>query len=287
MRPHRKSRRTHALLGALVAAGACAWFDADRARAQGAVEYVRPADPKYQPLYDKLVTERWLERMQRVLQMFRMPKPVAIKLDTCGEVDAYYSKRTVGVCYEYLQVVIRRVEAGLLPPWVSREQALAGAFVDVALHEFGHALFEQHGIPLLGREEEAADQFSAYLMLDLGDDDARGLISGTAHVYLSWIGYFQSRPGRQLGPGVSERESRAHPTPGQRLYNVVCLALGSDRQHYAALAKAVDIPTDRADDCEGEYAQLKRAFRSLIRPLVIPAKEAGARQEMRFFAQKK
>ena len=37
--------------------------------------------------------------------------------------------------------------------------------------------------PLLGREEDAADLFSAYIMLQLGKEDARRLILGNAYQY--------------------------------------------------------------------------------------------------------
>ena len=38
-------------------------------------------------------------------------------------------------------------------------------------------------VPVLGREEDAADLFSAYIMLHFGKDDARRLIFGSAYQY--------------------------------------------------------------------------------------------------------
>ena len=49
------------------------------------------------------------------------------------------------------------------------------------LHETGHAVFDQLKVPVLGREEDAADLFSAYIMLQLGKEDARRLILGSAY----------------------------------------------------------------------------------------------------------
>jgi hypothetical protein len=254
------------------------------AGAQASVEYVPPRSPMHQPLHDRLRSERWLERMQSVQRAFRLPRPVTLKIDTCGEVDAWYERRTVAICYEYLQVVIRRIESGLLPAWVTPDEALAGAFVDAILHEFSHALIEQHRLPVLGREEEAADQMSAFLMLHLAGDEAVGLIRGTAQLYLAWMDFFQSRPDRRLATGAGNREARAHPTAAQRLYNLVCMAHGSDASRYAALAKAVDLPEERAEDCAGEHAQVARAFRVLILPHLVKANEADARRQLRSFA---
>lgn len=257
------------------------------AAAQASVVYIVPADAADRPLYERLKAERWLERMQTVLRYMRLPKPVTLRLESCGEVDAWFEKRTVAVCYEYLQVVVRRIEARQLPPWVTPEEALAGAFVDAVLHETAHALFEQHRVPLLGREEEAADQLSAFLMLTVAREEAPALVRGVAHLYLSWIGYFQSRPSKPLASGASPREARAHPTAAQRLYNLVCIALGSDKAAFATLAKAVDLPGDRAEDCAAEHAQLSRAFRVLIRPHLDSAREAEARQALQSFISKR
>jgi hypothetical protein len=252
--------------------------------ASGAVVYETPTNPQLKPLYERLKSERWLERMHAVVRAFRQTRPVTLKLDQCGEVDAYYSRRTVGLCYEYLQVIMRRIEAGHLPPWVTAEQALAGAFVEAILHELAHALIEQHRIPVLGREEEAADQISTMIMLDLGGGEADNLIKGAAHVYLSWMAYFQSRPARQLASGASAREARAHPTASQRLYNIVCIAYGADPKSFAAVAKAVDLPEERAEDCDDENALLQRSYRALVRPHVIAANEAEARRELAWLA---
>jgi hypothetical protein len=254
------------------------------ASAQIGVEYVPPTEPSHLALHDRLKAERWLERMQTVLRYLRLPRPVTLRLESCGEVDAWFEKRTVAVCYEYLQVVVRRIQARQLPGWVTAEEALAGAFVDAILHETAHALFEQQRIPLLGREEEAADQVSAYLILSLGGDQAPGLVRGVAQLYLSWIGCFQTRSLPALKSGASPREARAHPTAAQRLYNLVCIALGADKDAYAALANAVDLPEDRASDCEAEHTQLSRAFKALVAPYVDRSREADARRELSWFA---
>lgn len=262
--------------------------DAQPAREQtGSVTYALPLSPIHQPVHDKLKSERWLERMQAILQAFRLPRPVALKIESCGEVDASFGHGTVGLCYEYLNVVMRRIESGRLAAWVTPGEALAGAFVDVVLHEFSHALVEQLRLPVLGREEEAADQLATYMTLQFGGEDAAGLIRGTAHVYLSWIEFFQSRSLTPLASGVNPREARPHPTAGQRLYNLVCLALGNDHDTYAALAKAVDLPKERAKSCAGEFAQIERAWRTLVRPRIDPGLDAKARRELRFFTSMK
>jgi hypothetical protein len=55
------------------------------------------------------------------------------------------------------------------PEGLTRREALGGMTADVFLHETG-----------LGHEEGAADQFSAYILLQMDKEDARRLILGVA-----------------------------------------------------------------------------------------------------------
>ena len=38
-------------------------------------------------------------------------------------------------------------------------------------------------LPVFGREEDAADQLAAYILLQFGESEARRLIAGTAYAY--------------------------------------------------------------------------------------------------------
>ena len=42
----------------------------------------------------------------------------------------------------------------------------------------GHAVFDTLNVPLFGQPEDAADEFSTYMMLSFGKQDARRLIHG-------------------------------------------------------------------------------------------------------------
>jgi hypothetical protein len=61
-----------------------------------------------------------------------------------------------------------------------------------------------------------------------------------------------------------------HGTPAQRLYNLLCIAYGSDKELFADVVKVGYLPSDRADMCEDEYKQVDFAYRQLIAPLIDP-----------------
>ena len=48
-------------------------------------------------------------------------------------------------------------------------------------------MFDVLGIPVFGREEDAADDFATYIMLRFGDEESRALITGTAYSYNKYI----------------------------------------------------------------------------------------------------
>src|SRR4051812_37893333 len=58
-----------------------------------------------------------------------------------------------------------------------------------------------------------------------------------------------------------------HSTSAQRLFNLLCLAYGSNPKVFAAL-REMDLLKERAAGCEGEYRQVDYAVRKLI-PQII------------------
>ena len=87
------------------------------------------------------------------------------------------------VCYEYIDQLWKAIPLETTPAGVTAVDALVGPLFDTCLHEFAHSMFDMLQVPVLGREEDAADQVSAYIMLHLGKIEARRLIGATAYAY--------------------------------------------------------------------------------------------------------
>ena len=140
--------------------------------------------------------------------------------------------------------------------------AVVGPLVDTGLHEFGHALFDMLRLPVLGREEDAADQVSAYIMLQLGKVEARRLIRGVAYAY-------KTEAEAATAPPAMTHFADVHGTPAQRFYNVVCMAYGADAHLLGDnVVEKGYLPKERAEDCENEYRQAAYAYEKLIGPHV-------------------
>lgn len=221
------------------------------------IQYVASKSADHAALARQLQDNQVLEQLREFLSPFRLPASLTLKLESCGNGNAWYEDRTITVCYEYLDSLVRHAPGEPLADGVSRADAIVGPTLEVFLHEMAHAAFELLEIPVLGREEDAADQIAAYMLLNLSKDEARRAVIGTASMYLR-----EARTFTVEFKGFAD----GHGTPAQRYYNLLCLAYGSDPVLFADAVEKDLLPRDRAEDCAGEYKQVASAFHKLIGP---------------------
>lgn len=233
------------------------------------IEYVQPTDPKHQPILDLLRQKQVLERIQTLLSPFRLPRPLTFRTTGCdGEVNAWFEGDAVTICYEYVEYVMESAASRRRPDWVTEHHAISGALMDVFLHEGAHALFAYLDIPLLGREEDAADQVAAYMLLSLGRQDTPQLVAGIVYIYLNEAGIrdFPSLRRKRLKIVDHKHYADVHSTPLQRMSNTLCLAYGASPELFGPAIQRGALPADRAEGCADEFTQVDRAFRRLILP---------------------
>jgi hypothetical protein len=237
------------------------------------IEYVPPKDPKHFALYELLKQRRVLERLQRIYSPLRLPTDLSIRTAPCdGTVNAWYESAGVTLCYELLSLISQPLPKDVTWAGITSEDAAVGQFLYIAGHEVGHAVFDLLKVPLFGSDEDAADQFSSYLMLRLGQDQARRLISGAAY-------YFRRNLQDQNVTLKLKAFSSSHSQPQQRFYNLLCMAYGADSTVFADLVAKDYLPKQRAGDCRREYSKVSKAFRALIGPHIDPDLARGVLDE--------
>ena len=220
---------------------------------------------------------RVLERLREFLAPLRLPRTLRLKTEGCdGDPNAWYEDDAITVCYEYLDDILRNAPQQTTSSGVTRMDAIIGPTLETFLHEAAHALFDYDSVPILGREEDAADQFAAYFLLQFDEDDARRLLRGVAHEYAREA----SSPPRKDKNLFAD----AHGLPAQRLYNLLCMAYGKDSKVFADLVGDGKLPTERADGCAEEYAQVSYAIDKLISPYIDQdvAKRVRAKRWLNF-----
>jgi hypothetical protein len=223
------------------------------------VVYGEPKNPDHRPIYDWLKGQKVLERFKELLSPLKLPRPLVFEVQGCDGVEnAWYGDDTITVCYEYLEGIRRNVPKETTPAGVTPRDALIGPTMEVFLHEFAHAAFDYLKLPIFGREEDAADQFVAYVLLSFGKD-ARRLVGGLAYMF--------QREAEAHAPAGKDFANE-HGTPAQRFYNLLCQAYGFNPDLFGDVVAKGYLPKDRADGCSDEYQQVNFAIRTLIWPYI-------------------
>ena len=246
------------------------------------ISYAKPQNPAHQGTYELLKERRVLERFRNILSPLRLPRTLLLKTEGCdGESNAWYeeSDYSVTVCYEYMEELKSNAPKTTTAGGVTPQDAIVGPVIEVFLHEVSHAMFDLLKVPILGREEDAADQVAAFLMLQLDKDIARKSIAGVAFMY--------GKEAQSENPKL-ERFADVHGLSAQRLFNVLCLAYGADPKLFGDVVEKGYLPKSRAEGCSGEFKQIDYAFKKLINPYIDEAvrKKVQPRKLLRPVEQK-
>ncbi|GJD65700.1 DUF4344 domain-containing metallopeptidase [Methylobacterium frigidaeris] len=224
------------------------------------VVYEAPRTAAYRGIYREMREHRVLERVGAVIGLVRLPTRLTYRLKECaGELNAWYApeSRSVTVCYELLASVAQAAPRTKSPAGVTRQEAIRGPVFQILLHESSHALFDLLDVPILGREEDAADQIASLILLHLSPADARMVVMGS--------GYYFATTARDE-PVDRGAFADVHGLSWQRFYNLTCMAYGSDERRFRTIVAKDVLPKERAEGCGQEYAQVAFAFRRLIGP---------------------
>ena len=225
------------------------------------IDYVEPRSREYQDLYERLKKRQVLEELAQFLSPLKLPLSLRLKFAECGMINADYDPLDlrIRICYEWVDFMESRAPRTTMPVAgiISREDAIIGSTVSVILHEMGHALFDILQVPVLGKEEDAADQIAGFIMLQFGKDVARATINGTAFTWATLANTEQK-------PAFYD----VHSTAEQRIYNFTCIAYGGDPDTFKDYIDKGLLPKARAANCKNEYEQVKLAFGKTILPYV-------------------
>src|SRR5258707_11175900 len=148
---------------AVQATPAAAQIPADLKNDQIEINYVQPKNAAFRPIYDKLKQRQVLEQLRAFMAPLSLTRKLPVKIEECGKPSSRYEPGgAVTICYEYIAEIERLAPKEKTELGVTREVAVAGAFVQSILHETALAVFDILQIPVWGREEDAADKLSGF-----------------------------------------------------------------------------------------------------------------------------
>lgn len=136
-------------------------------------------------------------------------------------------------------------------------------------HETGHLLVHELGLPVLGKEEDAADALAVVLILKNTVDDVE-MFNTLIDAADGW--YLQAE--ETTGEGIGDLSYYDdHSLDIQRAYAMVCMMVGADAEEFAETADVYEMDPDRQEACSGVYEQAESSWMSVLEPHV--AAEAG------------
>ncbi|MHA6691984.1 DUF4344 domain-containing metallopeptidase [Devosia sp. A449] len=154
------------------------------------------------------------------------------------------------------------------------EAAIAFAMHDASFtmyHEIGHLLVGELGLPVLGKEEDAADALAVIMLLnDDSDDDSYNALVDSAD---GW--YFNAV--KSTGSGVEDFSYYdEHSLDIQRAYAMVCMMVGKDPEAFSDTADAYELDQDQRDACAVTYEQANVSWTTLLEPHAVSEAEGAA-----------
>lgn len=191
-------------------------------------------------------------------QAFRLPKPLTIVGAECGRSNASFApdKAVIFICYELGAEIFHRISQEKRLDANTRGEIAAGALFFVFAHELGHALINFYNLPVLGREEDAADQIATFLLIVMAGHKPNVAQYWTVGAH--W--FFAKRP-LFFKTGHFADEHSLNP---QRQFNIACWIYGSDPNRYTPLAQYARLPRERAQRCPQEYQQMLNAAKQML-----------------------
>jgi hypothetical protein len=148
-----------------------------------------------------------------------------------------------------------------LSPQAKRQlvEFVVGNTLFVMAHEMGHGLMTEMNMPVLGREEDAADSFAVVTALNMGSGfSERVLMEATK----GWV--LASKSDKKQGEPLAFYDE--HGLNQQRAYNVVCFMVGSNPEKYKTLAADTKLPEERQASCVTDWKNTSWSWEEMLKP---------------------
>ncbi|MCW9016846.1 MAG: DUF4344 domain-containing metallopeptidase, partial [Kangiellaceae bacterium] len=155
--------------------------------------------------------------------------PQKLKFTFGGDDGPLYdsTNNEIIIPYFFIEEVKQRfTKAKYSETGVNEKQATMDSLMHIMFHEFAHALIFMYEIPVLGKEEDAADGLASVLLIEFFDGGQEIALSAADLFYL------ESEDRTELDEQDFWGE---HSLDLQRYYSTLCHVYGSDPDKYKAI----------------------------------------------------
>jgi hypothetical protein len=192
-------------------------------------------------------------------EAFELPNPLTVKGVNGIGGGPFYQPRDNSITLPYEFAALAFEVLAESNPEIEEEELgerIGAVNSFVLAHEFAHALIANYDLPVLGKEEDAADSISTVLLLKAPEG---------AYYDAAAAGFWADFSSRQEPPALVEYAD-AHSLDLQRAFSVLCWVAGSSEAAYEEVAELEALPPERLETCPGEYEQLVDSIQQELEP---------------------
>ncbi|WP_217143083.1 DUF4344 domain-containing metallopeptidase [Streptomyces sp. AC627_RSS907] len=194
------------------------------------------------------------EAASAVSALVEVDRPISVGVVSCdGEGSSYDPEFTrVEVCYDEVsetRELFRRAGPG------RADDDVAAVMLETLYHEMAHALVDVLGLRVRGREEDAADQFAALMLLRGGALGEQRLLAAADAWHLSEV------TNEDADDGPDE-----HSSDGRRAVNHRCYVYGAASGRHRGLVGTDALPAERAKGCAREWSAIRAWWMTALAP---------------------
>lgn len=209
--------------------------------------------------YELLQASETEEVVTELAETFELPRPLTVRgVNGYGDGPYYYGEdNSITLPYGFAAFALE-VMAESSPESSEEELGEQAAAVNTFIlgHEFAHALVENLGLSVLGKEEDAADSISTALLLEVP-----GGARYAADAALFWAELSAGQKSHDLAEYAD-----THSLNAQRALNILCWVAGSGEGSFEKVAELEVLPESRLETCTDEYELLVESIEGELKP---------------------
>ncbi len=217
----------------------------------------KPSNKYEKVIYERLETSPTIETAISFLNnTFDTKHDITLKFGSYDKI--WYQQNIIEIPYFFIHNIRERYSRTRFPNKSSTTDQFTGnTLLHVIFHEFAHAIIEQYDLPIVGKEEDAADNFADVLLLDFFDVGA-DIVTSAADLFL-------------MNSMATEYFTKAdfwkdHSLDKQRYFARLCNIYGSNPDKHEAVKKRAGFSDGRAGRCVVQYHETRRSWLRLLQP---------------------
>ncbi|WP_051251702.1 DUF4344 domain-containing metallopeptidase [Psychrilyobacter atlanticus] len=199
------------------------------------VNYSPPTGKKEKEVKEWMIKNRVIEDLvDTVNQEIKIEEELQVVVEVADKDSVYYSPedRKIVISYDFIMEIRERFKDEYKKEWeIYAKDAIEHTFY----HELGHALVDLLDIPVLGKEEDAVDDFGIIMLILTLEDGEERAISAAELFFME---------GLEVEEFTSEDLMDEHSLDDQRGYRSLNLVYGSNPEKYENIAEDLKMDED-------------------------------------------